>query len=417
MEKASEEEEETDEEKIERLTQEIEELRLLLKEVNKDEDPRRWVKLCAAIEEKDTERLLLAEKQRCDVVVKGYFEDNPHILEAVPECPLCFEKQWDPLRTMMHYRCCGKATCRGCKKRGGLRLATICPFCRSKTRGPKEGMADVKVKAENGNVWAMGEIGKRHLKGLEGSGVEKDTEKGLHFLHRAAEKENAQALYTLGNYYVKTRNVPEARRWYKKAATEGDILSLGALGWILLADEGCSEKDKEEAFRLLTVSTSLCCGSKHSDLRKSRLALTFFRESPKLLLHYLRPAAEAGNAYAMEQYSLWLLEVSAEYYDDNICFPGHNPIPEALFWFRRSKNMDYRDSSELDDIFSDMEQTLRICCDQCHKKLSSEKPLCCSECRAAYYCDRECQVAHWKVGHKKDCVKKLKKELKAAGKL
>ena len=59
MEKAAEEEQETDEEKIERLAQEIEELRLLLKEVNKDEDPRRWVKLSAAIEDKDTKRILL----------------------------------------------------------------------------------------------------------------------------------------------------------------------------------------------------------------------------------------------------------------------------------------------------------------------------------------------------------------------
>ena len=59
MEKAAEEEQETDEEKIERLAQEIEELRLLLKEVNKDEDPRRWVKLSPAIEDKDTKRILL----------------------------------------------------------------------------------------------------------------------------------------------------------------------------------------------------------------------------------------------------------------------------------------------------------------------------------------------------------------------
>lgn len=64
MEKASEEEKkETDEEKIERLAQEIGELRLQLKEVKENEDPERWVKLCATIEDKDTERILLAENR------------------------------------------------------------------------------------------------------------------------------------------------------------------------------------------------------------------------------------------------------------------------------------------------------------------------------------------------------------------
>ena len=30
---------------------------------------------------------------------------------------------------------------------------------------------------------------------------------------------------------------------------------------------------------------------------------------------------------------------------------------------------------------------------------------------------RECQLAHWKAGYKKDCVKKLKKRLREAGTL
>lgn len=30
----------------------------------------------------------------------------------------------------------------------------------------------------------------------------------------------------------------------------------------------------------------------------------------------------------------------------------------------------------------------------------------CVRCKNAFYCSRECQVQHWKDGHKKTCLKK-----------
>ena len=120
MEKASEEEQETDEEKNERLAQEIAKLRSIFKEVNFDEDPGRWVKLCAAIEDKDIERILLAGKLRCNA--------------PVPECLLCFEKQRDSPRTMIRYICCGEEICRECSESGSASLATFCPHCDRTTK-------------------------------------------------------------------------------------------------------------------------------------------------------------------------------------------------------------------------------------------------------------------------------------------
>jgi hypothetical protein len=40
------------------------------------------------------------------------------------------------------------------------------------------------------------------------------------------------------------------------------------------------------------------------------------------------------------------------------------------------------------------------CCDACGKAGASKK---CSQCSRAQYCDRECQHAHWKAGHKREC--------------
>ena len=86
-------EEESADAKIERLTTEIDELKASLTG-GVPEWSDEWIKIKTDIKDKDTKRLLLIEKKRCDDVVKEYFEENPHVLEAVPECPICFEKIW-----------------------------------------------------------------------------------------------------------------------------------------------------------------------------------------------------------------------------------------------------------------------------------------------------------------------------------
>lgn len=44
-------------------------------------------------------------------------------------------------------------------------------------------------------------------------------------------------------------------------------------------------------------------------------------------------------------------------------------------------------------------------CGGCGKSQSAKKTLLkCSRCKLVYYCDKKCQKAHWKAGHKKECV-------------
>lgn len=49
--------------------------------------------------------------------------------------------------------------------------------------------------------------------------------------------------------------------------------------------------------------------------------------------------------------------------------------------------------------------TSRRCCNHCDKsEVKWEGHKLCSRCKNACYCSKECQQAHWKAGHKKQCI-------------
>ena len=50
------------------------------------------------------------------------------------------------------------------------------------------------------------------------------------------------------------------------------------------------------------------------------------------------------------------------------------------------------------------------CCAACGTAKTTRRPFkLCSQCHTTHYCNRECQMKHWKAGHKRDC-KRLQKE-------
>ncbi|KZP02967.1 hypothetical protein FIBSPDRAFT_1021974 [Athelia psychrophila] len=47
----------------------------------------------------------------------------------------------------------------------------------------------------------------------------------------------------------------------------------------------------------------------------------------------------------------------------------------------------------------------KLCCTKCNKQETSKTPLqACSRCRFVRYCGKECQLEHYKITHKRDCV-------------
>ena len=405
-------EEESAEAKIERLTTEIEELKASLIGVKELSDE--WWQIKTDIKDKDTEKLLLIEKKRCDVVVEEYFKENPHVFEAAPECPICLDKIWSTAASVQ-YVCCGKHICKTCDSQAGSVLDT-CPLCREKVPGSaEETMSITKEKADAGIAWAQADRGKAYLYGRDG--VPEDTERALPLLREAAEKGSTSAKNYLGNHYLEVENYEESRRWYEAAAAEGDMYSLCQLGTMMMNGQAFdqNEQSEEEELRILTICTTLFDGALFNmvAVELSR----YFHDSLPVMLHYLRPALEEGDTSAevIGNYGLGLLSVAMEYYGGNSTMtPGFSPVPEALFWFQQC--------SEKEELGANhplvrIESKNRKYCAFCLAGIPKGKQSCCVECKAAYYCSRDCQVAHWKAGHKNDCVRKLKKRLKAKGKL
>ena len=402
---------ETSDAKIERLATEIKELKASLIEV--PELSGEWIQIKTDIKDRDVERLVLLEKKRCDEVVKQYFEENPHVPEAVPECPICLEKMWVRSVTV-RYLCCGKQICSKCDSQGGDAMYT-CPLCRGEAPTSMDKTVSItKEKADSGIAWALEEMGNNYLHGLYG--VPTDVEKAFKLFRKAADKGSAVAKGPLGYGYLEIENYEEARRCFEAAAAEGHIYSLFHLGMMIKNGQAFdrNEENRAKAFRMITIYATLHPDSAIEEAVELSL---FFLASPPVMLHYLRPAVEGGSAslIAMDHYALGLIYLAEDYYGEDVIFvPGHSPVPEALFWHRQYSR---EEDSAVDHPLVRLERVIRERCAHCHADLPEGKRSCCVECKAAYYCNRDCQVAHWKAGHKKDCVKKLKKRLRAEGKL
>jgi MYND finger len=91
---------------------------------------------------------------------------------------------------------------------------------------------------------------------------------------------------------------------------------------------------------------------------------------------------------------------------------GFSAIPEALFWYDIYSSIMAREGQTTDrpDCFF---FTKCGCCGA-RGDIKSATIKLCAKCKAVAYCGKECQVRHWKMGHKIDCatVEKVKTDMK-----
>ena len=165
-------------------------------------------------------------------------------------------------------------------------------------------------------------------------------------------------------------NNAEAVKWYRRAADQGHSAAQFNLGGMFINGQGVQQNYAEAA-------------------------------------KWSRRAADQG--YAEAQYNLGIMyhngqgvlqdSSNAVFWFEKAASQGNDPAKLALGQLRllqaRASSADQPTSS------NDARGGL---CAHCSAQASSGTSLkACSRCGVIFYCGRDCQLAHWKAGHKRSC--------------
>lgn len=151
-----------------------------------------------------------------------------------------------------------------------------------------------------------------------GLGTDKNTDKGINYLLKAAQNNHEFAQYTLGKIYLQgedvNKNTEYASLWLERAAEQGNQYAQYLLGKALLDDETI-EQNIPLAIDYLNKSAE-----QGNDFAQYQLGRTYYYEEYGLkniyqsLIHFT-DSAEQGNQYA--QYQLGLIYYKGDDIDQN----------------------------------------------------------------------------------------------------
>jgi TPR repeat protein len=285
-----------------------------------------------------------------------------------------------------------------------LNGSSKCPMCmETSPTNDHEAFRCVQSRAEqHGWDWAQVQLGMHYIHGI---GVKADPKKAAIWFKKAAAQGNHLAEHELGTIYSFGKGVkkshPEAARWYQKAADGGFAVSQYTLGKMIMVGIGEAgvPKNTTEGARLLTLSAEQGFPQAQCALAQCYEKGEGVEPSLDKSLYWNKKSADQGNGIAMATYGRNLLDAAAAKHQDNVEVVGHSPIPEIMYWARKSVAAGYMDAKIMVDA---MEKAIGRKCANCRKEAVELQH--CSRCKAAMYCGIHCQKLHWKAGHKMDCV-------------
>ncbi|EJK56308.1 hypothetical protein THAOC_23842 [Thalassiosira oceanica] len=303
--------------------------------------------------------------------------------------------------------CCGGFICEVCVRnmdKSGLGLDK-CPLCRESFAASSEAEDDAKVMtlAKRGNSWAQREAGSLMIHGRKGYDKQK-----LEWLKKAAAQDYPPALFELSAVHrdglksLVRKSQEKANKLLLKAANLGYAKANSLLATYHTSGTKGFEENTDEAYFRASVALALdnengqaafILGTNHHIEKCSE-------PSPYLACHYLNIAAnENGEGLAFCFYSQTLCKLNEHLYGGQIS--GHNAMPAAFFWLRKSSERGIKTASRL---LKEWETNGQNFCANCGMVAQAgEKFKQCSKCKAQWYCSKECQVEAWREGHKKDC--------------
>ena len=199
------------------------------------------------------------------------------------------------------------------------------------TAASGESIEEVKAKAEAGDAYSEGELGRRYH---DGEGVAKDLVEALKWCRKAAEQNDATAQHNLGRSYATGEGVAkdevEAVKWFRKAATQNDAGAQASLGFFCLNGRGVA-KDQVEGVKWLRKAAAQndadaqfnlgCCYDHGQGVAKNRAeALKWWRKAAEQ--NHAPAQYNLGGCYyegegvakdKVEAYKWWLLAVGQGY--------------------------------------------------------------------------------------------------------
>ncbi|KAL9190307.1 hypothetical protein ACHAXT_007518 [Thalassiosira profunda] len=352
------------------------------------------------------------EQRRVDAVVRAR-EEEISFGKNVDDCPICL----DPLYAGITHRlfvgalpCCGKQICVSCAD---------------------DHVEKIQEEFTKTKPYYQYVTGKDYFTGGRGGINRSNDRKALQYMKMAAKGGEAEAQALLGLFYhqsprgIVERSTTDALYWYETAASNGHVFSHMSYAMALIKEWIKSPDTENHQVYPMTAFAAhhgiLQAQSHLSDYysyfqpdfdvvtKKSFIRAKYWLG--KVLRSPQSEVVEQGQANAYGRYASILLALQDENMNGVSDVAGHSSVPEALYWFRKAKEV----NSVTPQDEKLMEQCELVGTFRCHCcKTSSEKyklagqgnMMKCRRCHWARYCSKQCQVRHWEMGHKKDCKKK-----------
>lgn len=351
-------------------------------------------------------------------------------------CPVCLE-----VMPVLSWRgdercrslCCGKF---------------MCPDCMAHIQGHQESLEKEAIDAAIRNERFVAE---KAMKAMETMGtcplcrakLPTTPEQAFAALLKNAEKGLASDQHAVGTNYESgngtRKNLKEAAKWFKKSTEQGHPWSPLSYGYLLQMGEGGVHRDIAKAKLLYEISIEFGQPQGYQYLgdlyvegigveKNEKEAVRLYRVAAEMgldvaqcalgncynfgtgvavnddeaLKWYLTSAKQGKNATAMNNAGAKIVQLFQMKNDSKLDVPGQDPFPRAYHWFKQAAKLgDVSGASTASQI----EANYKHQCAQCEKSALAAKLSRCAKCHLYHYCSRSCQVAHWKAGHSKDCVK------------
>ena len=393
---------------------------------------------------KEFSRIAEDEKKRVQQVAE---KENQRIMQEMREngtikmCPICLE-QIHPIRSCeernresMVMLCCGITHCSNCTEKSiqdmyGTSRNDPKPKRCYNCREPHHDAIYLEktIKPDDKRHWMLEAVATCYFNGTI-RGIKKNNMKAFELYQRAADLGNAEAQEMLASMYLCGKLGPpecfdKARYYAEKAANQGSREGQYILANLLLFH---GENNENKAFELLTLAAYQGCQKSQCVVaaiyeESDKVTMTtktaeddVWRKNILLSLYWYGKGSEVatkdskpghlslvGMAYHLNlaMSVLWHPRDHSNIHS----IPGYSHVPFCT-WALAKGGLQHRPS---DITFSehrllDTNAWKNVCANCGTKSREQEQLKACARCRAFRYCSKQCQVQHWKAGHKVDC--------------